>query len=47
MEKYAKSLAAAVIGTATALFLCPQQHEKAHYFVSFFAQIKNDKNIAS
>jgi hypothetical protein len=45
--KYAKSHAAAVIETAAALFLCPQQHKKAHYFLSFFAQIKNDKNIAS
>ena len=46
-EKYAKLYAAAVIGTAAALFLCPQQHKKAHYFLSFFAQIKNNKNIAS
>ena len=46
-EKYAKSHTAAVIGTAAALFLCPQQRKKGHYFLSFFAEIKNDKNIAS
>ena len=46
-EKYAKSYAAVVIRTAAALFLCPQQRKKSHYFLSFFAQIKNNKNIAS
>jgi hypothetical protein len=46
-EKYEKSHAAVVVGTVVALFLCPQQRKKAHYFLSFFAQIKNNKNIAS
>jgi hypothetical protein len=46
-EKYAKLYAAAVIGNAAALFLCPQQRKKVHYFLSFFAQIKNNKNTAS
>ena len=39
--------AAAVNGTVAALFLCPQQRQNRLYFLSFFAQIKNSKNIAS
>ena len=39
--------AAAVNGTVAALFLCPQQRQNGLYFLSFFAQIKNSKKIAS
>ena len=46
-EKYAKSHAAAVNRTVVALFLCPQQRQNGLYFLSFFAQIKNSKKIAS
>ena len=37
---------AALKRTVAALFLCPQKRQIELYFLSFFARIKNSKNIA-
>ena len=42
-----KSGVGTVENAALALFLYPKKPKLLVYFLSFFAQIKNDKNIAS
>ena len=46
-ENYIKIGVGTAKNAAPALFLCSKTRKMLVYFLSFFAQIKNNKNIAS